>query len=152
MSCLSALWQFFIIEKQRRQGLPHMPLHVVREETEEDVGFHVILGPVPDGPYEQIESLQAPEDPFDLGKVFVGADRVLSGELFSRLARPDHVDAIEGFFLLDRFLFPGKGERSFPDGQAEVLTHLKALEHAPHFLADLGLVERSAGPSLYLTG
>jgi len=118
-----------------------MPLHVVREETEEDMRFHVICGPVPDGPYEQIEPLQAPEDPFDLGKVFVGADRVLSGEFFFRFARPDHIDAVKGFFPLDRFLFPGKGEGSFPDGQAEVFAHLKPLEHVPHFLADLGLVK-----------
>jgi hypothetical protein len=129
-----------------------MPLHVAREQAEEDVGLHVIFRPVPDGPYEQIESFQAPEGPFDLGEVFIGADRVFGGESFSRFARPDHVDAVEGFFSLDRFLFPGKGEHPLSDGHAEVFAHLKALEHTPCFLPDLGLVERGTGSSLHLAG
>jgi hypothetical protein len=41
-----------------------MPLHVVGEEAEEDTRFHVILSPVPDRPYEKIESLQVPEGRF----------------------------------------------------------------------------------------
>ncbi len=32
-----------------------MPLHVVGEQAEEDMGFHVVLGAVPDGPYEEVE-------------------------------------------------------------------------------------------------
>src|SRR3982075_2140860 len=37
-----------VLEQQRRPGLLQMPLHVVSEHAEEDVGTNTVLGPVAD--------------------------------------------------------------------------------------------------------
>jgi hypothetical protein len=116
------------------------------------MGFHVVLGPEPDRPDQKIESLQASEDLIHLGKALVAPERVVGGKAISRFARQDDIEAAQDFLPSDRLVFPSEGKRSFPDGEAVVLSHLKVVKDAACPLADLSLIKRGAGPPVPLRG
>jgi hypothetical protein len=83
-----------------------MPLYVIGEGAEEDVGSHVILGAVVNGTDKKVDTLQGPKDPFHPGKVFVVPYHI--GGRKGWFTRTDHVDPVEGFFFGDRLLVPGE--------------------------------------------
>ena len=68
--------EFVVLEQHRRQGLPHVPLDVVGEHAQKDVGAHVGFAAVADGAHAQINAFEAAEGLLDLPETLVGAHSV----------------------------------------------------------------------------
>ena len=62
--CLGLL--VFIGEEQRAPSFDHMPLDVVGEHGEEDVGADAALQAMSDGPDHQVNTFETAEGPFDI--------------------------------------------------------------------------------------
>src|SRR5712691_2088769 len=136
-----------ILEEDWRPSLPHMPLQVVGERAQEDVGADAIGNPVIDGPDLEIDPLQAAEGALHLGKSLVVPDRVFCRETFLRLAGPHDVDPIQDLLEANGFLTARPPERVLFDGPVEVLSHLEATDHSPDLDPDLILAQGSLRPA-----
>ena len=86
-----------------------VPLDVVGEHAEEDVGAHPVLAPVVDGS-EEFDGLEAAEGALDAGEVLVGADGLRGVEAFGFDIGADDVDACEGGFGADHVLVALEGK------------------------------------------
>ena len=71
---------FFIVKEQTCPGFAKVPLHVVGQHAEEQMGLHAIFQPVMDGADLQIHTLEATKGSFDLGQFLVGADGLFRRE------------------------------------------------------------------------
>ena len=98
-----------------------MPLHVVRQQTQKDMGLDVVGGAVENGPHPQIQSLQAAEGPLHRRQAFVAAHGVGGAQPLRSPCRvasfgdrgtgADDINPVEILFLADR-LFPPRPTRS----------------------------------------
>ena len=98
-----------VFEEDGSEGAAHVPLDVVGEHAEEDVGAHPVLAPVVDGS-EEFDGLEAAEGALDAGEVLVGADGLRGVEAFGFDIGADDVDACEGGFGADHVLVALEGE------------------------------------------
>ncbi len=69
--------KFIILEKNRREGLTHVPLNVVGQHAQKDVCANVRLCTVPDWTYLKVDTFHAPEGLFNLPETLVGAHGIL---------------------------------------------------------------------------
>ena len=72
-----------------------MPLGMIGEHAQEDMGTHARCGPMADRADIEIDGLQAAEGPLDAGQVLVGLQSFIRIELPGRHGCADHVDAVE---------------------------------------------------------
>src|SRR4030067_2239694 len=99
----------------------------------------MVLRPMPDRAHHQIDSLQTPESALYLCELLVIAYHVIRGDLIRLLTGADHVNPIQRFFLTNLLLITGKRKSSLPDGDREMLPHLKTVDHLAHLLPNLFL-------------
>ena len=52
-----------VVEKNCRQTLPHVPLHIVRQHAEKDMGFDPLVEPMVNRPHMQVDRLHRSETP-----------------------------------------------------------------------------------------
>ena len=89
-----------------------MPLDMVGEHAQEDVGAHPVGQPVVDRPDLEVDRLHAAERPFDKGERLVGADGTGIVEGRDGQAGAHHVEAVEGGLGGDRCRLAGEAEAS----------------------------------------
>src|SRR4030042_4712144 len=99
----------------------------------------MVLRPMPNRTDHPRDSLQTPESAFYLCELLVIAYHVTRGDLIRLLTGADHVNPIQRFFLTNLLLITGKRKGSLPDGDREMLPHLKKVDHLAHFLPNLSL-------------
>ena len=68
-----------VVEEQRRERAAHVPLDVVGEHAEEDVGPDPAFEAVVDRAHLEIHGLVAAERPLDAAQALVGPDRLFGG-------------------------------------------------------------------------
>ena len=61
----------FVLKQKGSQGSSHVPLHVIGEHAEEDVGFHPVGQSVVDGADVEIDGFQCPKGPLHHGESLV---------------------------------------------------------------------------------
>ena len=66
-----------VTEQERPPGLEHVPLHIVSEHAEEDVGPDPVLETVSDGPHLEIQGLERAKRTFDLDESLVAANGIV---------------------------------------------------------------------------
>lgn len=76
----ACLGERLIVEEQWRPGSAQVPLNVVGEQAEEDMGAYPVFTAVVDRADAQIQALECAKGALDLGKVLVAAHAVLGGE------------------------------------------------------------------------
>jgi hypothetical protein len=59
-----------LVEEQRGQSPPHVPLHIVRQHIEEDVSPDPVLSAVVDRSHLEVHALAAAKEPLDLGEAW----------------------------------------------------------------------------------
>ena len=64
-----------LVKQHGREPGAHVPLDMVGEHAQEDVGAHARRRPMEDRTHMQIDGLEAAEGALDLGQALVGADR-----------------------------------------------------------------------------
>src|ERR1017187_455886 len=128
-----------------------MPLDVISQQTQEDVGRYAIFVAVADGTNQQIEALHRSEDTFYLGQALVTAHGIFCRQLFSRFAGANHVNAIQAGFLLNGLFDPRPGKGSVVDRELEMLGHLVAPQNLADLHSNLARRQWLAGPARYLT-
>ena len=132
----AAAVQFFIFEERRGQGFAHVPLDIVGEHCDEDVGAHVVRRAVVDGSNAQVDALETAEGLLDLSEALVGAHRVLGGKFLASLAGADDVDAVEAGFVFDLFEVAFELETAVPDMEDKMFAHFVGVDHLADFDAD----------------
>src|SRR5208283_1923073 len=61
----------FVCEEERLPGFSQMPLHVISQHGEEDMGLHAALKPVTDRADLKVHALERAEGAFHFGQAFV---------------------------------------------------------------------------------
>ena len=90
-----------VVEEQWREESSHVPLDVVGEHAQEDVGCYPIGEVVVYGAHLEIDALVAAEGPLDAAEALVGADRFGGRECGFGDVGTDDVEAVEGGLLGD---------------------------------------------------
>jgi hypothetical protein len=139
-----------ILEEDGGEGLAHVPLEVIGEHAEEDVGAHAVGEAMVDGSDLEIDGLDRAEGALDEGEALVCGDRLGGGEGRDRHGGANDVEAVEGGFVIDVIGLAHGGEAVVGDGELEVLGHLVAIEHLADRHADL--VFAAQPPALALGG
>ncbi len=132
-------------KEQFAPGLFQMPLDVVGEHAEEDVGAYTIAQAVMDGADLEVDGLHRPKRALDLREGFVMAHAACTIETFRCDRGADDINAIEGRLRGDGILLTGKGEARVGEREGEVLGHLVAVDHATDRKPDLVLPLQAAG-------
>ena len=130
------LLQFLVGIQQRRQGPPHLPLDVVGQKAQKQMGAHARIDPMMNRPHAQVQPLEATEGLLHLRQALVSADAISRRKGFGTLTRADHVDAVELFLALDRRFVARPIESAVGDLQPEVFSHLVAAQHLPGLETD----------------
>ena len=73
-----------VVEEQRGEGASHVPLDVIGEHAEEDVGPHAPLEAVVDGTDLEVDALEASEGALHAAEALVGADHVPGRQFVGR--------------------------------------------------------------------
>jgi len=136
------LGPLLVAEQERRPGPLEVPLDVVGEQAEKDVGPDPRLGPVVDRADLQVDRLEAPEGALDPGQELVRADDVGAREALRRDRCTEDVEPVEGCLLDDRGLVAGDRQPIVGDRDLEVLGDLVAVDD----LADREPDPGRAGP------
>jgi len=85
--CFSGVLVVVVVEHRGETGT-HMPLDVIGQHAQEDVGAHALLQPMVDRPDVQIDGLQATKRALHLGERLVGATASASSRVaFGQLVR-----------------------------------------------------------------
>ena len=137
------LGQVLVLEQQRLPRLTQVPLHVVRQQAQQDVRPHPVGRAVVDRPHQQVDPLEAPERLLHQRQPLVRPHPVGGRQPLGRLAGPDHIDPIQQLFFGDLILLAGPLQRPVPDRQGEMLGHLVMIDDLARPHADLG---RRLGP------
>ena len=148
---LPVLLQCLISKQQGRQGLPHMPCDVIGQDTQKDRGTDTLFLVVVTRPYQDVDTLQGPQEPLYHRQVFIPAYRILSGQTLGRLARAHHIDAIECCLSLDRGGAPGIAAQAVINLHRKVLGHMVVVQYPTNFLPNRGLGQWFFGPARTLT-
>ena len=120
--------EFGVVEQQRRQGVAQMPLNMIGEHAEEDVGPYTVGGPMADGTDIEVDGLEASEGAFDPREILVGLNGFFGIKLRGRHGRADHIDAVETGLLLDLSSASLDAEMAVVDLDGEVLADLVAVD------------------------
>ena len=115
-----------VFKEEGSESAAHVPLEVVGEHAEEDMGADVLRGIDEDGAYLD-EAFDGAEGMLDAGEAFVGGDGGVAGDGGFVEAGADDVDAVELGFGGDAVEAPGPGEFLVGDGDIEVLLDLLAV-------------------------
>ena len=122
-----------IVEQKRCESLAHMPLDVIGEHAEKDVGTDPIDQVMVDGADLEVNGLVAAKRPLDVAEVFLGTHRLLGVKHSAlRLVRTtwgtprSRAASCGNFPFITRI---GKAGRA--DVETKVLRHLEAMEHLP---------------------
>src|SRR5215475_6850801 len=83
--------EFLILKQQWSKRLPHVPLHVVSQHTDQNVGTDAVLVPMTDRTHQEVEPFQAAKGLFHPRQIFIAAHRIRGRETFWGFTRPDHV-------------------------------------------------------------
>ena len=126
--CASAV---ALSSSSKSKGLAHMPLDVIGEHAEKDMGTDPIDQVMIDGADLEVDGLVAAKRLLDVAEVFVGTHRLLGVERCLLYIRADDVDPIEGGLLGDFHLITRIGEACLADVETKVFRHLEAMEHLP---------------------
>ena len=102
-----------------------MPLDVVGQHAEEDVGADSIAQTVMDGADLEIDRLHRAKGALDLRQGFVMAHTTRAIQALWADRGADDINAIEGRLRGNGVLLAGEGERRVGDGEGEVLGHLE---------------------------
>ena len=133
-----------VVEQEGGEFFSHVPLDVVGEHAEEDVGADAIRSVVVDGSDLEVHGFEAAEGAFDAGEALVGADGVVGVEAFGLDVGADDVDAVELLFGFDLVLEACEGEGVVGDAGFEVLGDLVAVDDLADADADLVLAAEGA--------
>ena len=117
-------------------GLPEMPLDMVGEQAQEEVGPDPIRQPVVEGTDLEVDRLHRPERPLDPGEGLVVAHTAWAIEALRPDRGADDIDPIEGRLGGDGLLLTGKGQARVGDREREVFGHLVAVHDTAHGQAD----------------
>jgi hypothetical protein len=101
-----------------------VPDEVGGEHADEHVGADSAFEAVVDGSEVEVDGFEGPELGFDEAEPFVGFDDFTRVEPVGVDAGADDVDAVEGGFSIDGFVFVPVGEDGFTNGQVVVFCHL----------------------------
>ena len=104
----------------------HVPLDVVGEHAEEDVGADPAFEAVVDGAHLEIDGLVAAERPFDPAQALVGPDRLFRREFPGGHVGADDVDSVQRGLFGDAALIARVGEAVVGALGVEVLADLVA--------------------------
>src|SRR5271157_2045926 len=94
---------------------------------------HPLLGAMPNGSHQQLDTLQTPKRTLDFRQTLVIADGVLRRETFGGFTRAQHINPVQLRFLIDGILATIPGETPLADATIEMLTHLVAAQDLSHF-------------------
>src|SRR4051812_26064324 len=111
-------------EHQLAPRLAHVPLDVVGEHAQEDVGADAIFAPVVDRPDLEVDGLEGAEGAFHAGQRLVVADRIVGGHVTLFDTGANDVETIERGFLGDLVVAQREVEAGLADRQLEVLGDL----------------------------
>ena len=125
-----------VLEQERREAPAHVPLDVVGEHAEEDVGADVVGGIDIDGTHPE-EVLDGAEGLLDTGEALVGFDGRLAADGLGGEAGADDIDAVELGLGRDAVVAPGPGECVVGGGDVEVLFDLLAVGVAADATVDV---------------
>ena len=130
-------FQILVIEQQRSQGLPQMPMDVIGQQAQEQMSPYPRLHPMTDGTDVQVDGLQRTEGPLHPGQVLVAAHHGGCWQTIGRFAGPQHVEPVQLRLPDDGFRAPLIVEGPVCDLGPEVFGHLEAVLDAAEFLGDL---------------
>ena len=133
-----------IVEQEGCEILAQVPLDVVGEHAEEDVGSDAVRSSVVDGADLEVHRFEASEGAFDPGEVLVGADGASGVEALGLDIGADDVDAVELFFGGDLLVEAFEGEGVLGDLGVEVLGDLVSVDDLSD--ADADSVLAAEGP------
>ena len=124
-----------------------MPLQIIGQHAEQDVGAHAWRGPMEHRTQLEIDGLQRTEGVLDAAEAFVGAHRGGGIGLCGRQIGANHIDAVEGGLGGDAEGVLGEAERIVGDADLEMLGHVALSQHCADRLADRrGAAQRTARP------
>ena len=84
-----------LVEQHRGEAPTHVPLQIIGQHAEQDVGAHPRRGPMEHRTQFEIDGLQRAEGVLDAAETFVGAHRGGGIGVFGRQDGADHIDAVE---------------------------------------------------------
>ena len=116
-----------------------MPFYVISEHAEEHVCPYALGSTVMDRPDMQAHRLHGAESPFNVGKAFVGIDRIVGRELVLRHVGTHGVQTVTGRFSGNGVGLAAAGETNVRDFKGEMLGHLVTIDHPSNPYADLCL-------------
>ncbi len=123
---------------QWREGFTQVPVQVLGEHADQDVGADAVGTVVVDGAQVQVVGFDVAEVAFNVGEVFVGGDGGCGVKCGGGNAGADDVDAVEGGFGGNRVLVAFIGEAGVGDHPGEVFGHLVLVDHFAEGDADGG--------------
>ena len=133
-----------ILEQQRSETSPQVPLDIVGQHAEEDVSADMVLAVDMDRADGQSAGLETAECPCDLGQALVSFHCLIGSHVPE--TGSDHVDTIELSLLRDAGKVAGPGQRSLGDGELKMLLHPHAMEFSFYSPADgCHAAKRTAG-------
>ena len=144
--------QVLVIEQQRGQRPAQMPLHVIRQQTQEQMRPDPRLRPVSDRTDLQVHRLERSEGPLDVRQVLVAAHHLGRRQPIVGFAGAQDIKAVQLRFAGDGFGPPRVLEAPVFDLQLEVLGHLVPVLDATHLLGDLRRQQRGLRPPRHLPG
>ena len=127
----------FVREQKRLPGFGQVPLYVIGEHAEEDVGLDACFQAMPDRAHLKIDALQRPEGALHLGQPLIVQHGGLRAHVRFRDAGADHIQAIEGCFGRNALLIDAEGEPAVLNVEIEVLANLVLVEDLANPDADL---------------
>ena len=127
-----------VVEQERLEGLAHVPLDVVGEHAQQDVGAHPVGAAVVDRPYLQVDGLEGPKGALDLRQVLVGAHGLCGIEVFGLDVGTDDVEPVELLLVRDPGFVALEREGLVGDVGDEVLGDLVAVDDLADAHADGG--------------
>ena len=122
----------------------HVPLDVVGEHAQKDVGSHSVGQAMVDGPHLEVDALVAAEGALDAAEALVGPDRLRRREVGLGHVGADDVEAVEGGLFGDPRLIAAVAEAVFVDLGVEVLADLVGAQGAVGAGGDLVLAPQGA--------
>src|ERR1700677_4656816 len=118
--------------------LPQMPLDMIGEHAQEDVGAYAFGGPVADRADLKIDRLQASEGALHPGQILVGLDRLIGVERRGGNAGAHDIDAVEPGLARDAVALAPINHLRLADLDLEMLGRLVLADHRADGAADLG--------------
>ena len=114
----------FVCEEEQLPGFSQMPLHVISQHGEEDMGLHAALKPVADRADLKVHALERAEGAFHFGQAFVIQDGCFGAHAGLGGGRANDIEAIQGRFGGGALFIDAEGERGILDIEIEVLADL----------------------------